>query len=194
MKRVLFLMAVLALLGLTGTAYAQSTATFYFWANFNYDHMQFLTDAANPFASLQVWSTDYNKENPVYTDGWEVVYFDGTVAAASTDRTDWPYLPADEGGARRLACQFTWDSDLQSGYSFLLSGFLGEDWRMESQLVFNGTGWTMGNQAFGEINGLPPSGTRMWDAPRIDAVPEPMSIFLGIMGLGSIAGFRRFRK
>ncbi len=25
-------------------------------------------------------------------------------------------------------------------------------------------------------------------------VPEPMSIFLGIMGLGSIAGFRRFRK
>lgn len=25
-------------------------------------------------------------------------------------------------------------------------------------------------------------------------IPEPMSIFLGIMGLGSIAGFRRFRK
>jgi hypothetical protein len=27
-----------------------------------------------------------------------------------------------------------------------------------------------------------------------EAVPEPMSVLLGIMGLGSIAGFRRFRK
>jgi len=28
----------------------------------------------------------------------------------------------------------------------------------------------------------------------VKAVPEPMSIFLGIMGLGSVAGFRRLRK
>jgi hypothetical protein len=29
---------------------------------------------------------------------------------------------------------------------------------------------------------------------NVGAVPEPMSIMLGIMGLGSIAGFKRLRR
>jgi len=39
-----------------------------------------------------------------------------------------------------------------------------------------------------------PSGSGAVCVPGEPVVPEPMSIFLGIMGLGSVAGFRRLRK
>ncbi len=38
------------------------------------------------------------------------------------------------------------------------------------------------------------AGSGAVSVPGAPAVPEPMTIFLGIMGLGSVAGFRRLRK
>ncbi len=47
----------------------------------------------------------------------------------------------------------------------------------------NGDGWDKSSDINIQISG-----------EQVPPVPEPMSIFLGIMGLGSIAGFKRFRR
>lgn len=60
------------------------------------------------------------------------------------------------------------------------------------RLLFTGFG-DFTQITFSSGMGTSPYGPAL-DNVRVNAVPEPMSIMLGIMGLGSVAGFRKLRK
>ncbi len=93
------------------------------------------------------------------------------------------------------------------------TGLLRSNWENDYLTFYNGATTTVFVQGykiditplgFAETGGSDFSGGNPWAQPSINVmarfdvseaqVPEPMSIMLGIMGLGSVAGFRRLRR
>ena len=83
------------------------------------------------------------------------------------------------------AAAFVWESGTITDLNTVLGD---SSWNLKYANDINESGWIIGT---GTFNGNTVGYVMAQSSP---AVPEPMSIMLGIMGLGSIAGFRKLRR
>ena len=177
MKRLVLLLAIVSMMACAGSALC--------------------ADWASPGWGVYEWNWDSDTGDSWYTqlDRVEMEMFEGSVLFAAPAYTNiYGSVAGWTSSVSGSTCVLSGPTADYMWWDLNFSGPQDEAFKFHYNVYNDGTLWYSADECYNWN-----ADKQKWQWTAIEhstsaAVPEPMSIMLGIMGLGSIAGFRKLRR